>query len=109
MHIFQRIILIQNPEPYLIRRSGTDSAVVMENATLCWNKPVNLPDSPTVTDNGEMPQDGRTDTLPTLRNISFTLPKLLGICGNVGSGKTSLISGILEQIQQSCGCLRPQS
>ncbi|KAL6112799.1 abcc12 [Pungitius sinensis] len=101
----RKIMLIQNPEPYLIRRSGTDSAVVMENATLCWNKPVNLPDSPTVTDNGEMPQDGRTDTLPTLRNISFTLPKgkLLGICGNVGSGKTSLISGILEQMHRLHG------
>ncbi|KAL6112764.1 abcc12 [Pungitius sinensis] len=101
----RKIMLIQNPEPYLIRRSGTDSAVVMENATLCWNKPVNLPDSPTITDNGETPQDGRTDTLPTLRNISFTLPKgkLLGICGNVGSGKSSLISGILEQMHSLHG------
>ncbi|XP_037339056.2 ATP-binding cassette sub-family C member 12-like isoform X2 [Pungitius pungitius] len=101
----RKIMLIQNPEPYLIRRSGTDSAVVMENATLSWNKPVNLPDSPTITDDGETSQDGRTDTLPTLRNISFTLPKgkLLGICGNVGSGKTSLISGILEQMHRLHG------
>ncbi|XP_037312572.2 ATP-binding cassette sub-family C member 12-like isoform X2 [Pungitius pungitius] len=101
----RKIMLIQNPEPYLIRRSDTDSAIVMENATLSWNKPVNLPDSPTITDNGETSQDGRTDTLPTLRNISFTLPKgkLLGICGNVGSGKTSLISGILEQMHRLHG------
>ncbi|XP_056268747.1 ATP-binding cassette sub-family C member 12-like [Pseudoliparis swirei] len=64
-------------------------------------------DSPLISANGEkgqkveeMCQNGRTETLPTLRNISFTLPKgnLLGICGNVGSGKTSLISSILEQM-----------
>uniref|UniRef100_A0AAQ4P4I1 ATP-binding cassette sub-family C member 5 n=1 Tax=Gasterosteus aculeatus aculeatus TaxID=481459 RepID=A0AAQ4P4I1_GASAC len=95
----RKLIRIQNPEPYLIHRTGSDSAIVMENATFSW-KGADLPDSPTITDNGETSQNGRTDTLPTLRNITFTLPKgkLLGICGNVGSGKTSLISSILEQM-----------
>uniref|UniRef100_A0A8C1TC36 ATP-binding cassette sub-family C member 5 n=1 Tax=Cyprinus carpio TaxID=7962 RepID=A0A8C1TC36_CYPCA len=45
------------------------------------------------------------DLKPSLRNISFTLSKgsLLGVCGNVGSGKTSLISSILEQMHLLSG------
>uniref|UniRef100_A0A667YK51 ATP binding cassette subfamily C member 12 n=1 Tax=Myripristis murdjan TaxID=586833 RepID=A0A667YK51_9TELE len=80
----KKIMLIQNPEPYLVQKHNSASAIVMVKATLSWTKPAN----------------GKTETLPTLRNISFTLPKgnLLGICGNVGSGKTSLISSILEQM-----------
>uniref|UniRef100_A0A8C2ZTD2 ATP binding cassette subfamily C member 12 n=1 Tax=Cyclopterus lumpus TaxID=8103 RepID=A0A8C2ZTD2_CYCLU len=120
--LFQKILLIQNPEPYLIQRKDRDSAIVMKNATLSWTKSTMQPDSPLISANGEeghkveeMCQNGRTETLPTLRNICFTLPKmglkinlhspcyllkgnLLGICGNVGSGKTSLISSILEQM-----------
>ncbi|XP_031704128.1 multidrug resistance-associated protein 9-like [Anarrhichthys ocellatus] len=90
----KRILLIQNPEPYLIQRKDSDSAIVMKNASLSWNKP-------------ETCQNGKSETLPTLRNISFTLPKgnLLGICGNVGSGKTSLISSILEQMHLLQGSL----
>ncbi|XP_075955733.1 ATP-binding cassette sub-family C member 12-like [Anarhichas minor] len=98
----RKILLIQNPEPYLIQREDSDSAVVMKNATLSWNKRANQPDSlPIISVNGE------TETLSTLKNISFTLPKgnLLGICGNVGSGKTSLISSILEQMHLQQGSL----
>ncbi|KAK9542217.1 hypothetical protein VZT92_000096 [Zoarces viviparus] len=111
----KRILLIQNPEPYLIQRKDSDSAIVMKNASLSWNKPANQPDSPPSSSvNGqkghkveETCQNGKSETLPTLRNISFTLPKgsLLGICGNVGSGKTSLISSILEQMHLLQGSL----
>ncbi|XP_044057052.1 ATP-binding cassette sub-family C member 12 isoform X2 [Siniperca chuatsi] len=103
----RKILLIQNPEPYLMQRKDNDSAIVMKNATLSWTKPDSQPDSPPSSANGveghkvdEMSQNGKTETLPTLRNVSFTLPKgnLLGVCGNVGSGKTSLISSILEQM-----------
>ncbi|KAK9543036.1 hypothetical protein VZT92_000849 [Zoarces viviparus] len=111
----RKILLIQNPESYLIQRKDSHSAVVMKNATLSWNKPANQPDSlPIISVNGEKGhkveetcQNGKSETLPTLRNISFTLPKgnLLGICGNVGSGKTSLISSILEQMHLQQGSL----
>ncbi|TMS12817.1 Multidrug resistance-associated protein 9 [Larimichthys crocea] len=98
---------LRNPDPYLVQKHNRDSAIVMKNATLSWTKPDRQLDSPPSTANGvnaykadEMPQYENTETLPTLRNISFTLPKgnLLGVCGNVGSGKTSLISSILEQM-----------
>ncbi|KAM6950575.1 ATP-binding cassette sub-family C member 12-like [Lycodopsis pacificus] len=111
----RKILLMQNPEPYLIQRKDSDSAILMKNATLSWNKPANQPDSlPIISVNGEKGhkvedtcQNGKSETLPTLRNISFTLPKgnLLGICGNVGSGKTSLISSILEQMHLQQGSL----
>uniref|UniRef100_A0A673A139 ATP-binding cassette sub-family C member 5 n=1 Tax=Sphaeramia orbicularis TaxID=375764 RepID=A0A673A139_9TELE len=102
-----KILMIQNPEPYLIQRKDTDSAIVMRNATFSWTKPNNEPEPQLRTSNGVVEhkvdvesQESKTETLPTLRNISFTLPKgnLLGVCGNVGSGKTSLISSILEQM-----------
>lgn len=92
---------------------------MVENATLSWTKPGCPPP-------GSHPAYGSTDAPPTLRNVSFKLHKvrrpavarkrgsdevrlqslrcflqgsLLGICGNVGSGKTSLISSILEQVR----------
>uniref|UniRef100_A0A3P8RJB7 ATP binding cassette subfamily C member 12 n=1 Tax=Amphiprion percula TaxID=161767 RepID=A0A3P8RJB7_AMPPE len=103
----QKILLIQNPELYLMRKKDSDSAIVMKNATLFWTKPGSQPDPPHSSANGVREQtvdvkceNGETESLPTLRNISFTLPKghLLGVCGNVGSGKSSLISSILEQM-----------
>ncbi|XP_054464309.1 ATP-binding cassette sub-family C member 12 isoform X2 [Anoplopoma fimbria] len=104
----RKILLIQNPEPYLIQRKDSDAAIVMKNATLSWTKPSNQPDTPPISANGETRhKKEETETLPTLRNISFTLPKgnLLGVCGNVGSGKTSLISSILEQMHLLQGSL----
>uniref|UniRef100_A0A4W6G1T5 ATP binding cassette subfamily C member 12 n=1 Tax=Lates calcarifer TaxID=8187 RepID=A0A4W6G1T5_LATCA len=115
----RKIMMIQNPEPYLMQRKDSDSAIVMKNATLSWTKTASKQPAPEPsTDNGvkghkvdEVSQNEKTETLPALRNISFTLPKveiynlfyfckgnLLGVCGNVGSGKTSLISSILEQM-----------
>ncbi|XP_047437487.1 ATP-binding cassette sub-family C member 12 isoform X2 [Mugil cephalus] len=104
----RKILLVQNPEPYLIQTKGSDSAIEMKNATLSWTKPGNEaepppPSSPTRLEEPKVDDTSenlKTGDLPTLRNISFTLPKgnLLGVCGNVGSGKTSLISSILEQM-----------
>ncbi|XP_077569773.1 ATP-binding cassette sub-family C member 12-like [Stigmatopora nigra] len=97
----KKILLIQNPDPYLVqKKGGGDSAILMKNATFSWKKPNprNLDNGPEI---GTEPSQGDdSNFVATLRNISLTLPKgqLLGICGNVGSGKTSLISSILEQM-----------
>ncbi|XP_078693313.1 ATP-binding cassette sub-family C member 5-like [Branchiostoma floridae x Branchiostoma belcheri] len=47
----------------------------------------------------------KEDLVKTLFNIDLDLPKgtLLGVCGSVGSGKSSLISGILGQMRVVCG------
>ncbi|XP_066266540.1 ATP-binding cassette sub-family C member 5-like isoform X4 [Branchiostoma lanceolatum] len=49
----------------------------------------------------EGPSESQEDLLKTLSNIELELPKgtLLGVCGSVGSGKSSLISGILGQMR----------
>ncbi|XP_070687523.1 ATP-binding cassette sub-family C member 12 [Pempheris klunzingeri] len=110
----RNVLLIQNPEPYLMQRKDSDSAIVMKNATLSWTKPESQADSSPSPVSGvkgdkvdKMQENGKAEALPTLRNISFTLPKgnLLGVCGNVGSGKTSLISSILEQMHLLQGSL----
>uniref|UniRef100_A0A668W4P3 ATP-binding cassette, sub-family C (CFTR/MRP), member 12 n=1 Tax=Oreochromis aureus TaxID=47969 RepID=A0A668W4P3_OREAU len=103
---FRKILLIQNPEPYLMQIAGSNSAIVMRNATLSWTKrsqleaPSRAANEVTEHNMDVTSPNENVETLPTLRNISFTLPKgkLLGVSGNVGSGKTSLICSILEQM-----------
>uniref|UniRef100_A0A3Q4MCU7 ATP-binding cassette sub-family C member 5 n=1 Tax=Neolamprologus brichardi TaxID=32507 RepID=A0A3Q4MCU7_NEOBR len=95
------ILLIQNPEPYLMKKVDNDSAIVMKNATFSWTRPESQSSPPPSTANVVSEhKTAETESSSALKNISFTLPKgnLLGVCGNVGSGKTSLISSILEQM-----------
>ncbi|XP_076148802.1 ATP-binding cassette sub-family C member 12-like [Alosa pseudoharengus] len=89
----KKLLLLQNPESYLTQKKGLGAALVMENASFCWKSPDHSPEN---TNNETHTSENKL----TLRNISFTLPKgnLLGVCGNVGSGKTSLISSVLEQM-----------
>ncbi|XP_066266620.1 ATP-binding cassette sub-family C member 5-like [Branchiostoma lanceolatum] len=52
-------------------------------------------------DKQEEKEEEKDKTIPILFDIDLTLPKgsLLGVCGGVGSGKSSLISGILAQMR----------
>ncbi|XP_072527070.1 ATP-binding cassette sub-family C member 12 [Salminus brasiliensis] len=114
----KRLLLIKNPDPYLIQRKDLDAAIVMNKASFSWGDPDTstsmTPSSPVA--NGmkkrkvaqeEVTQNGTntSHTKPTLSDITVTLPKgnLLGVCGNVGSGKTSLISSILEHMHLKSG------
>ncbi|KAM3624713.1 uncharacterized protein V6R79_000573 [Siganus canaliculatus] len=72
----QTLLLIENPESYIVQTNGDSAAVVMDKATLSWTREVH-PSDP----------GHRED-----------LGRLLGVCGSVGSGKTSLICGLLEQM-----------
>ncbi|XP_055767532.1 ATP-binding cassette sub-family C member 12-like isoform X1 [Salvelinus fontinalis] len=114
----KKLLMTQNPDSYLVQRHGSSSALVMEKATFTWAGPegqttATAPGTTASLKGGKVePQGqngthtpGKTQAKPTLRNISFNLPKgnLLGICGNVGSGKTSLISSILEQMHLQHG------
>ncbi|XP_061101234.1 ATP-binding cassette sub-family C member 12-like [Conger conger] len=106
----KKILMIENPEPYLTLQPGSINALVMEEASFSWGKPEggsegakdkeNSQKSPEIelkAQNGTCIPD-KAEGNVILQNISFTLKKgsLLGICGNVGSGKTSLLSSILE-------------
>ncbi|XP_059927317.1 ATP-binding cassette sub-family C member 11 isoform X2 [Gadus macrocephalus] len=118
LHRIKSILTLKNPEKYLIQKTDTGPAIVAENATLYWPKPAseqasNKPASTQAcanTDNGLLvnrldDKDEKEEVPPALRNISFTLPKghLLGVCGNMGSGKSSLISSLLEQMHLQQG------
>ncbi|XP_049450093.1 ATP-binding cassette sub-family C member 12-like [Epinephelus fuscoguttatus] len=100
----KRLLLTENPDSYVVRNIYDKSAVVvMEKATLSWTKPVHPPDTE---DRDDLVSKNRPcDVMATLRNISFTLNKgqLMGVCGNVGSGKTSLICSLLEQLHLQQG------
>ncbi|XP_042276009.1 ATP-binding cassette sub-family C member 12-like isoform X1 [Thunnus maccoyii] len=100
----KKLLLIENPESYVLQKSVIRSAaVVMDNATLSWTGPLHPPHTEDRDDLAS--KQGHTEAPPTLRNISFTLPKgrLLGVCGSVGSGKTSLICSLLEQMHLQQG------
>ncbi|XP_074521778.1 ATP-binding cassette sub-family C member 12-like [Halichoeres trimaculatus] len=105
----RKILLIQNPEPYMEQMMNSDTAIEVKKATLSWTKLGGQTDSsPGSANGGNGHESKKTESnQPTLRNISFTLPKghLLGVCGNVGSGKTSLISSILELMHLLSGSL----
>ncbi|XP_023646215.1 ATP-binding cassette sub-family C member 12 isoform X1 [Paramormyrops kingsleyae] len=100
----KKILLMENPESYVKMEAGSPYALVMEKASFSWEK---AQDSHANGVKGKkakaQAQNGTCSPEKiklVLRNINFVLPKggLLGICGNVGSGKTSLISSILEQL-----------
>ncbi|TRY94827.1 hypothetical protein DNTS_020480, partial [Danionella cerebrum] len=94
-----KIMLVQNPEGYLKQDKNMNAALAMVKASFSWRRPNDTNDKVAPQD---LSQNGihHADHHPALRNISFSLSKgsLLGVCGNVGSGKTSLISSILEQM-----------
>ncbi|XP_043101407.1 ATP-binding cassette sub-family C member 12 [Puntigrus tetrazona] len=98
----KKLMMVQNPKGYLNQDKNMELALAMEKASFSWSQP----DAMNSTEN---PQDTseKANLKPSLRNISFTLSKgsLLGVCGNVGSGKTSLISSILEQMHLISGSL----
>lgn len=115
----KKILLVENPEQYVLSLKGSPNALVMEKATLSWDKPddnsgtdgtlangknsneseSNIKAQPSESQNGTKSTTKETNKV-TLRNINITLEKgkLLGVCGNVGSGKSSLISALLGEM-----------
>uniref|UniRef100_A0A673KPL3 Multidrug resistance-associated protein 9-like n=1 Tax=Sinocyclocheilus rhinocerous TaxID=307959 RepID=A0A673KPL3_9TELE len=80
----KKLMLVQNPKGYLTQDKNMDVALAVEKASFSWS----LPDAMNST---EKPKDSSENG------------SLLGVCGNVGSGKTSLISSILEQMHLLSG------
>ncbi|CAK6983103.1 ATP-binding cassette sub-family C member 12-like [Scomber scombrus] len=78
----KNLLLIQNPESYVVHMTESKSAaVVMDNATLSWTRPLRPPHTE---DRGDPEsKQGHPEAPPTLRNISFTLPKMYLLQGSV--------------------------
>ncbi|XP_074067508.1 ATP-binding cassette sub-family C member 12 isoform X3 [Macrotis lagotis] len=118
-----KILVNESPPTYVTQPEDADTVLVLKNATLSWEQePSRIiisgkegskkifnskPDLETSRDlslkfKGLVePDEEQEKKSPVLRNISLTVKKgkVLGICGNVGSGKSSFISAILGQMQ----------
>ncbi|KAK7806243.1 hypothetical protein U0070_023858 [Myodes glareolus] len=123
-----KILIAKSPPSYITQPEDPDTILLLANATLTWEQEVNRrSDSPKAQDHKrrifkkqrpelysepspsaegvaspEWPSGGPKSVL---HNISFVVRKgkVLGICGNVGSGKSSLISALLGQMQLQKG------
>uniref|UniRef100_A0A8C8SY07 ATP-binding cassette sub-family C member 5 n=1 Tax=Pelusios castaneus TaxID=367368 RepID=A0A8C8SY07_9SAUR len=117
----KKILITEIPPIYVKQMKDSENAVVMENATLSWeslnehsrknnesilngkNARKYQPKLEPVLSHIQtsIREAGKEDSEAiVLYNISFTVKKgtVLGICGNVGSGKSSVISAILGQM-----------
>nr|XP_012805668.2 ATP-binding cassette sub-family C member 12 isoform X1 [Jaculus jaculus] len=124
----KKILIAKSPPSYVTQPEDPDTILLLANATLTWEQetvsrgePKKARDQkscffkkqrPEV--NGEQSSpaqevagpEGQSDRPKSvLHNISFVVRKgkVLGICGNVGSGKSSLISALLGQMRLQKG------
>ncbi|XP_069406442.1 ATP-binding cassette sub-family C member 12 isoform X4 [Ovis canadensis] len=123
----KKILIAKSPPSYITQPEDPDTVLLLANATLTWEQETsrksglknvqnqkkhflkkqrpeayNLSPSAQGASDEEDQQDSPKSVL---HNISFVVRKgkILGICGNVGSGKSSLIAALLGQMQLQQG------
>ncbi|KFM09118.1 Multidrug resistance-associated protein 6, partial [Aptenodytes forsteri] len=66
-------------------RNTSDCGITIRNGTFCWSKEIS----------------------PCLRRIDLTVPQgsLLAVVGQVGAGKSSLLSALLGELEKTDGCV----
>ncbi|NXJ90469.1 MRP1 protein, partial [Corythaixoides concolor] len=75
-----------NPESSSINTSDcVQASIIIRNGTFCWSK----------------------ETSPCLRRIDLNVPQgsLLAVVGQVGAGKSSLLSALLGELEKTDGCM----
>ncbi|XP_049647656.1 ATP-binding cassette sub-family C member 6 isoform X3 [Accipiter gentilis] len=75
-----------NPESSSRNTSDcVQGSIIIRNGTFCWSK----------------------ETSPCLRRIDLTVPQgsLLAVVGQVGAGKSSLLSALLGELEKTDGCM----
>ncbi|XP_006823925.1 ATP-binding cassette sub-family C member 5-like [Saccoglossus kowalevskii] len=87
-----------------------NNAIEIINGTFAWEKQEEITDDDEVIKERAKHRHERTEEEMfevVLRNIDFVLPKgaLIGVCGGVGVGKTSLVSSIINQMECIHGSL----
>ncbi|XP_006872640.1 PREDICTED: ATP-binding cassette sub-family C member 11 [Chrysochloris asiatica] len=113
----KKIFLQESPTLYVQTLKDPSKALVLEGATLSWKQtcPGMVNGGLEMEKNGHT-SEGRTGTQPPLSdlrpedkghslgpelhniNLIVSKGKMLGICGNTGSGKSSLLSAILGEM-----------
>uniref|UniRef100_A0A2K6FZQ9 ATP-binding cassette sub-family C member 12 n=1 Tax=Propithecus coquereli TaxID=379532 RepID=A0A2K6FZQ9_PROCO len=124
----KKILIDKSPPSYITQPEDPDTVLLLANATLTWEQEASRKSDLKKVKNKKKhffkkrrPETGSDWSPPAqgvagaeeqsggprsvLCNISFVLRKgeVLGICGNVGSGKSSLIAALLGQMQLQRG------
>ncbi|CAD7678621.1 unnamed protein product [Nyctereutes procyonoides] len=123
----QKILIDKSAPSYIIQPEDPDTVLLLANATLTWDQETSRKSdlkkvenqkkhflkkqrleaySMSSSDQGVAgPEEQSGSPKLVLHNISFVVRKgkVLGICGNVGSGKSSLIAALLGQMRLQQG------
>ncbi|XP_077982033.1 ATP-binding cassette sub-family C member 5-like [Glandiceps talaboti] len=110
----KNLLLMEELQPYESKPFDDDVAVDITMATFAWDKQEKeqskeerkLMEEEKMMTTERIEEDSETSNgVPILFDINLKLKKgqLIGICGSVGSGKSSLISAILAQTQLISG------
>uniref|UniRef100_A0ABI7W7Q2 ATP binding cassette subfamily C member 12 n=1 Tax=Felis catus TaxID=9685 RepID=A0ABI7W7Q2_FELCA len=123
----KKILVDKNPPSYITQPEDPDTVLLLANATLTWDQENSRKSDPKKVQNQKKcflkkqrletysvrssaqevagPEEQSGSPTSVLHNISFVVRKgkILGICGNVGSGKSSLIAALLGQMQLQQG------
>uniref|UniRef100_A0A8C4KQZ1 ATP-binding cassette sub-family C member 5 n=1 Tax=Dromaius novaehollandiae TaxID=8790 RepID=A0A8C4KQZ1_DRONO len=112
----KKILVTEIPPNYVSNLKNSENAIIMEDATLTWEQlndhsekrnRDNITNTKSVHKILEpasqiLPRETEREngTTTILQHLSFTVKKgkIVGICGNVGSGKSAIISAILGQM-----------
>ncbi|KAM8799191.1 ATP-binding cassette sub-family C member 12-like [Eudromia elegans] len=122
----KKILVTETPPIYITNLKNSENAIILEDATLSWEQLNNYSEkrnSDDITNTQSVHKNqakrkalpscleapsqilpvetGRENGTSTiLQHLSFTVKKgkIVGICGNVGSGKSAIISAILGQM-----------
>ncbi|XP_076694412.2 ATP-binding cassette sub-family C member 12 isoform X3 [Callospermophilus lateralis] len=124
----KKILIDKSPPSYITQPEDPDIVLLLANATLTWEQETSKKNNskkaqdqkrhfvkkqrqevyaePSPSAQGVAGSEEQSDGPKSiLHNISFVVRKgkVLGICGNVGSGKSSLIAALLGQMQLQKG------
>ncbi|EPQ16475.1 Multidrug resistance-associated protein 9 [Myotis brandtii] len=123
----KRILVARSSPSYITQPEGTDTVLLLANATLTWEQEAGRESDVKKAEKQEKrlltkqrletyrpsasapgaagPEDRSGGGKSVLHNISFVVRKgkVLGICGNIGSGKSSLLAALLGQMQLQQG------
>ncbi|XP_033760188.1 LOW QUALITY PROTEIN: multidrug resistance-associated protein 5-like [Pecten maximus] len=114
----QSVLLMEDIKPHVSQITNPNHVIVLKNATFGWdassltegsNKKVQIANGKSKLNKAEEKQrlqdgeevaDSDPDVLQTLIDLNFVLEKgkLIGVCGSVGCGKSSLISAVMGRM-----------
>ncbi|XP_064436458.1 ATP-binding cassette sub-family C member 12 isoform X2 [Mirounga angustirostris] len=123
----KKILIDKSPPSYITQPEDPDTVLLLANATLTWDQETSIKSDLKKVQSQKKhflkkqsleayclssssqgvagPEEQSDSSKLVLHNINFVVRKgkVLGICGNVGSGKSSLIAALLGQMQLQQG------